>query len=426
MSLFAAYRRLVVSSAIIGIPLLTLLTAESVAQMRLAATMTDTATRLLAAFPEEQKARFHFSFETLERYNWHYIPRMRKGVALREMTPAQKTVVLELLRTGLSASGYETAQQIMRLERILMEREKNGSMPMVRDPENYYVSIFGTPSRERPWGWRIEGHHISVNFTVAGRTINDSAISNTPLFFGAEPAEVQGGPLKGLRVLGAAADTARALIDALDAQQRSTAILGTKLPTDIMTGNDRAPDLGSQLNPIGLDRQPEALTKEGLPASRMTAQQKQLLRALIDVYVSRMPDDIAAMRTREIAASLDEIRFAWIGATRAEDAPKPTPSFGCVPGDQRWECIPLGFPYYYRVHSPTFLIEYINPNGNHAHSVWRDYQDGDFGEDLLRAHYAEVPHDGFPGVPVLAAGRRGTYVAENVRRARPYAAPGGP
>jgi len=405
MSLLTAHRRLVISSAIIVVPLLTLLAAQGIAQMRLAATMTDTATRLLAAFPEEQKARFHFTFETLERYNWHYIPRMRKGVALREMTPAQKALFLELLRTGVSASGYETTQQIMRLERILLEREKNGSMPMVRDPENYYVSIFGTPSRERAWGWRIEGHHISANFTIAGRRVDDNVVANTPLFFGAEPAEVQGGPLKGLRVLGAAEDKARALIDALDAQQRSTAIIGTKLPTDIMTGNDRAPDLGSQLNPIGLDRQPEALPKEGLAASRMTTAQKQLLRALIDVYVGRMPDEIAATRAREVNATFDDIRFAWIGATRAEDAPKPTASFGCVPGDPRWECIPLGFPYYYRVQGSTFLIEYMNANGNHAHSVWRDYQNGDFGEDLLRAHYAEVPHDGISPLPLLAAAR---------------------
>lgn len=404
MSFLATHRRLVISGTVVLVPLLTLLVAEGVAQMRLAGTMTETATRLLAAFPAEQQARFHFSFETLERYNWHYIPRMRKGLALRELTPAQKTLALELLRTGLSASGYETAQQIMRLERILMEREKNGSMPMVRDPENYYVSIFGTPSRERPWGWRIEGHHISVNFTIAGGRVRragpadppDDLMANTPLFFGAEPAEVQGGPLKGLRVLGAAEDKARALIDALDAQQRADAVIGTKLPTDIMSGNDRAPDLGSQLNPIGLDRQPEAFPNEGLAASQMDAQPKQLLRALIDVYMGRMPDEIAAKRANEIASSFDEIRFAWIGATRAEDAPKPTSSFGCEPGDPRWECIPLGFPYYYRVQGPTFLIEYMNANGNHSHSVWRDYQNGDFGEDLLRAHYAEVPHDGVP------------------------------
>lgn len=414
MRFLAVNRRLVISFAVVLIPLLTLLVAEGLAQMRLAGAMTDTAARLLAAFPEEQKARFHFTFETLERYNWHYIPRMRKGVALREMTPAQRTLALELLRAGLSASGYETAQQVMRLERILREREKNGSMPMVRDPENYYVSIFGAPSRERPWGWRIEGHHISVNFTIAGGRVRgagpadppDTVLSNTPLFFGTEPAEVQGGPLKGLRVLGAAEDKARALIDALDANQRSTAVVGTRLPTDILSGNDRAPDLGSQLNPIGLDRQPEALPKEGLTTAQMTVPQKQLLRALIDVYLGRMPDEIAATRAKEMAAGFDQIRFAWIGATRPEDAPKPTASFGCEPGDPRWECIPLGFPYYYRVQAPTFLIEYMNTNGNHSHSVWRDFQNGDFGEDLLRAHYAEVPHDGASPPPLLAVARR--------------------
>jgi len=412
-NLFATRRRAVVGGLVVVLPLLTLIAAEGIAQMRLAGTMTDAATRLLDALPPDQKARASFTFETLERYNWHYIPRMRKGASLREMTPAQKTLAHALLKQGLSASGYDTAQQIMRLERILLEREKNGSMPMVRDPENYYVSIFGTPSRERPWGWRIEGHHISVNVTItAGRVRRagpadpqDDQIANTPLFFGAEPAEVQGGPLKGLRVLGGVEDRARALLTALDAQQRATAVIGTRLPSDIMTGNDRAPDLGSQLNPIGLDRQPEALTPEGLAAARMTAPQQQLLRALVDEYLRRMPDEIAATRSREMAAEFDAVRFAWIGATRAEDAPKPTSSFGCEPGDPRWECIPLGFPYYYRVQGSTFLIEFMSANGNHSHSVWRDFQNGDFGEDLLRAHYAQVPHDGIPAARLLASVR---------------------
>ena len=383
--------------------MLTLLAAEGVAQMRLAHTMTDTATRLLAALSPEQKARLNLSFESLERFSWHYIPRMRKGLALRELTPRQKALSLELLRAGLGARGFDTAEKIRSLEPILIEREKNGSMPMVRDPENYYVVIFGTPSSDRPWGWRIEGHHISVNVTVTAGRVEDKVLSNTPLFFGAEPAEVLGGPLKGLRPLGPVEDAARSLVDALDADQRREAIISTQLPVDIFSGNARDPDLGSQLNPMGLSRQPQRLQPEGLVAARMTARQKDLLKALIDAYLARMPDDMATRRSRELAGDFDRIQFAWIGATRAEDAPKPTASFGCAPGDTRWECAPHGFPYYYRVQGPSFLIEYMNTNGNHGHSVWRDFQNGDFGEDLLRAHYAEVPHDGVRVAPLLAA-----------------------
>ncbi len=395
MTFVRTHRRVVVACVVVIVPLLTLVVAEGLAQMRLAGTMSDTASRFLAALSPEQRARASFTFDTLERFNWHYIPRMRKGPALRELTPDQKKLALDLLRTGLSASGYATAQQIMRLELVLLEREKNGALPMVRDPENYYVVVFGTPSRETPWGWRVEGHHISVNFTIAGGRVQDDAISNTPLFFGAEPAEVQGGPMKGQRVLGGVEDRARALIDALDAQQRSVAILGTRLPNDILTGNNRDADLGSMLNPIGLPRQPEPIRPEGLPAARMTLHQKQLLRHLIDDFLSRMPDEIAAKRSRALAgADFERIHFAWMGATRAADAPKPTRSFGCAPDDARWECIPVGFLYYYRVQGPSFLIEYMNTNGNHSHSVWRDFNNGDFGEDLLRAHYATAPHEG--------------------------------
>ena len=396
-------KRIVVSCLVLVMPMLTLLVAEGMAQMRLAHTMTDTATRLMAALSPEQKARLNLPFESLERFSWHYIPRMRKGLALRELTPRQKALSLELLRAGLGARGFDTAEKIRSLELILIEREKNGSMPMVRDPENYFVVIFGTPSRDRPWGWRVEGHHISVNFTVTAGRVEDKVISNTPLFFGAEPAAVLEGPLKGLRPLGPVEDAARALVDALDAGQRKEAIIGTQLPVDIFSGNHRDPDLGSQLNPMGLSRQPGRLQPEGLAAARMTTRQKELLKALIDAYLSRMPDEIAARRSRDLAGDFDRIQFGWIGATRAEDAPKPTMSFGCVPGDTRWECAPHGFPYYYRVQGSSFLIEYMSTNGNHGHSVWRDFQNGDFGEDLLRAHYAEVPHDGARVAPLLAA-----------------------
>jgi hypothetical protein len=293
----------------------------------------------------------------------------------------------------------------MSLERVLIEREQNGSVPMVRDPENYFVSIFGTPSRTDPWGWRIEGHHISVNFTVTSGKVQDRLMSNTPFFFGAEPAIVQGGPMKGLRPLGSEEDKAQALMAALDEGQRAKAIVSKTLPVDIFNGNSREPDLGSQLNPMGLSRQPQRLQPDGLLASQMTPAQKQLLRTLVLDYISRMPDEIAERRTRELDASLDTLAFAWMGGTRAEDSPPPTRGFGCDDNDTRWHCITLGFPYYYRVQGAAFLIEYMNTSGNHSHSVWREFNGADFGEDLLREHYASVPHEGAPAIPIVRASR---------------------
>ena len=403
--LFTIHRRLVVACLVTIVPLVTLAVVDGLAQIRLAASMTDTANRFLASLSADQKARLAFQFETQERYSWHYIPRMRKGLALREFTPRQKQLALELLKTGLSTAGYKTAQEIMSLERVLIGRERNGSMPMVRDPENYFVSIFGTPSRTAPWGWRVEGHHISVNFMVAEGKVQDHVMSNTPLFFGAEPALVQGGPMKGLRPLGSVEEKAQALMAALDERQRQTAIIGRQVPVDIFTGNSREPDLGSQLNPIGLSRQPQMLEPRGLLASQLTPAQKQLLRTLVMDYVSRMPDEIGARRTKELEADFDMLGFAWMGGTSAADAQKPTRGFGCDDGDTRWECISVGFPYYYRVQGPRFLIEYMNTSGNHSHSVWRDFNGADFGEDLLREHYASVPHDGSATVPAVLAAR---------------------
>ena len=391
LSVLRAHRRVVVACAVIVVPLLTLIVAEGVAQMRLAASMSDAAGRLMATLSPEQKALMNLPLESLERFSWHYIPRMRKGLAL---PTNQKALALDLLKTGLSDAGYNTAQEIMSLELVLIEREANGSMPMVRDPGSYYFVIFGTPSQEQPWGWRVEGHHISANFTIVGGRVEEDVVANTPLFFGSEPAVVQGGPMKGLRPLAGVEDKARALIDALNTGQRAVAILGTDLPTDIFSGNSRPADLAAQLNPIGLSRQPDPIGPEGLPASAMTAQQQQLLRSLVDNYLSRMPDEIAAARAQSIGADFEELRFAWFGALRAEDGPPLVSGFGCDAGDTRWHCITLGYPYYYRVQGPAFLIEYMKTSGNHSHSVWRDLQDGDFGEDLLRAHYAEVPHDG--------------------------------
>jgi len=396
MTCLKTHRRLLAALVAVVLPLLTLVVAEGLAQKRLAGTMVDSASRFLASLSPEQKARLNYAFEgNKERFNWHYIPRIRKGLAMRELTPAQKALAIDLLKTGVSTAGFETVKKIWSLEPVLIEREIAAGLPMMRDPEGYYVVVFGTPSADKPWGWRVEGHHVSLNITVVGGRVQDEVVSNTPLFFGSEPAVVQGGPMKGLRPLPGVEDKAHAVITALDANQREVAIIAKAVPIDIFTGNTRGPDLGAQLNPMALPRQP-SLPVEGLSAVRMTAAQKQLLRTLIDDYLSRMPDEIATRRAREITAEFDEIHFAWIGGTSAADGAKPIRGLGCEPDDRRWVCEPLGYPYYYRVQGPSFLIEYMNTTGNHSHSLWRDFKDGDFGEDLLREHYATVPHEGPP------------------------------
>jgi hypothetical protein len=261
------------------------------------------------------------------------------------MNQAQRKLAHDLLRSALSDRGYKTATAIMDLETILGALERATGGKLIRDPERYYFSMFGTPSANGAWGWRAEGHHVSLNVTV----VNGRFVATSPMFFGSNPAEVPDGEKKGLRILGSEEDAARTLLTALDAGQRAKAVISPTAPNDIATMNT-------------LDIQP--LSPAGIVAADLNPSQRELLQRLVDVYVSSMAADLAADRQARIrAAGFDKIAFAWAGEAER------------------------GKRHYYRVQGPTFLIEFDNTqnNANHVHSVWRDFQ-GDFGRDLLREH----------------------------------------
>lgn len=320
-------------------------------QRRATADTTAAANQFLASLNADQRAKATFKFDDPNRFDWHYIPRARKGLPLKEMTPAQRQAAQKLLGTTLSAKGMRQSSQIMNdLELVLRGDGPNPAMN--RDPELYFFTVFGTPGDKTAWGWRVEGHHLSQNFTVANGTLT----SWTPDFYGANPAEVMQGPKQGLRVLSAEEDKAFAVLHALDGQQKQTAVLQDKVPNDMITGHERS------VRPLSPD---------GLPASRMTPAQQKMLRELLNEYTSRMVDEIASERMRRInAAGFDKVAFAWIGADALHE------------------------PHYYRVQGPTFLIEFDNvqSRANHIHSVWRDFS-GDFGDDVLKTHYESVAHN---------------------------------
>jgi hypothetical protein len=270
------------------------------------------------------------------------------------MSEAQRALAYELLKTGVSARGFTTARSIMELENILKVVEgENRRFP--RDHEAYQFSVFGTPGDKKAWGWRFEGHHVSIRFDIVGGDMT----SSTPTFFGSNPAEVRvdvpGAATRGTRVLGPEEDAARALLDSLDATQKPTAIVIATAPNEMLTSNKLKADPQEPL---------------GLKASAMTKAQKDKLMALIDVYAGYMTPDLAAERMEKLKkAGLDNIAFAWAGETEK------------------------GKKHYYRIQGPTFLVEYDNAqnDGNHIHSVWRDFA-GDFGADLLREHLKAFPH----------------------------------
>jgi hypothetical protein len=319
---------------------------QMIAAERAIAAMTLAATSFLAELTPEQRQQASFAVGADERLRWHFIPNEmfpRKGVALRAMSDPQRARAHELLKSGLSQRGYMTASAIIELENVLREMEKGGRF--ARDPVDYQFTIFGTPGAKDAWGWRVEGHHLSLHFTIAG----GRAVATSPTFTGSNPAEVRDGPQKGLRVLAPLEDLGRALVTSLDDTQRAAAVVNAVAPADIVTMNT-------------VDISP--LTPAGLSGSAMTSAQRAALTALIGGYASMVADDLAAVRLAKVkAAGFEQVSFAWAGP------------------------VEKGAKHYYRVQGPSFLIEYDNTqnDGNHIHAVWRDFQ-GDFGRDLLREH----------------------------------------
>jgi len=312
--------------------------------------MAEAANNFLNALTPEQQAKATFEFKDDERFDWHFIPKPRKGLPFKEMTPGQQKLAHALLCSGLSSRGYGKAVTIMSLDDILKAME-NGKGP-TRDPDLYYFSIFGKPAETGIWGWRVEGHHLSLNFVVRG----DEVLAATPAFFGANPAEVREGPRQGLRVLGEEETLGRQFVKSLSPEQQQMAIVTNLAPKEMITGNARKVQL---LNP------------PGLAAAKMSDAQKAALRNLLADYAYRHRAEVAEADLKKIdAAGFDQVHFAWAG--------------GIEPGD----------PHYYRVQGPTFLLEYDDTqnNANHIHTVWRDLAN-DFGDDVLLRHYEEVPHD---------------------------------
>jgi len=299
---------------------------------------------LISSLSSDQRASATFAFEDEQRFDWHFIPRPRKGIPFKDLDPAQRLLGNALLGSGLGQRGLIRAATIMSLDAILREMEQ-GKGP-VRDPELYFLSIFGDARSTKPWGWRVEGHHVALNFTlVEGKTI-----ASTPAFLGANPAEVLQGARKGLRALAPEEDLARLLIKSLDDKQRSQAVVSEKAPSDILSTNLR---------------KAEPLKPAGLQTNRLGQKQQEILMTLLAEYASRHAPDIASARLDRVRASgLGNIYFAWAGGFEK------------------------GQGHYYRIQGPSFLVEYDNVqnNANHIHTVWRDFT-SDFGADLLALHY---------------------------------------
>jgi len=320
-----------------------------------AARMAQSASNFLDTLTPSLRQKAALPFDGNERFRWHYIPIEmweREGVSLKELNPKQQEAAFALMESGLSAKGYQKARAIINLETTLGALEQAaGEARLMRDPALYFFTVFGDPTGNGAWGWRAEGHHVSLNFTVVNREL----ISPNPFFFGSNPAEVPQGEQKGLRVLSAEEDLARQLLSSLNEAQKHQTIINREAPSDILTRD--VPKV-------------EFEAAEGLAAESMETHQRELLMALVHEYIDRLPDEVARIEHRKLREGcVSDIHFAWAG------------------GEARKT------PHYYRLHGPFFFVEYDNTqnNANHIHSVWRHIED-DFGVDLLRLHYHNANH----------------------------------
>jgi hypothetical protein len=309
--------------------------------------------QFLKTLSARQQAKAQFSFDQEERYNWHYIPKNRKGIPLYELDAVQHKAVMQLLHTALSDTGFEKATSIIELEAVLREVEGRPVNDDYRDPGQYFISIFGNPATDTAWGWRLEGHHLSLNFS----SVNNRLVSGTPGFFGTNPAIVLSGPEKGKHILRDETMLGFALLHSLDASQTAKAVISNRAPYEIITGADRKAMISDTA---------------GILYQELNPSQQKIFMQLLSVYIHRYTRLFAMTMMQEAEqAGLNKFRFAWAGALQ--------------PGP--------GHPHYYRVQGPTIIIEYDNTqsNANHIHTVIRDLKN-DFGGDELLEHYRKNRH----------------------------------
>lgn len=362
----------------------------------IASRMAGAAGDLLDALDPARRQRALFPFPAdRERQQWFYTPTDHGGLPLSEMTSPQHRLVHRLVASGLSTAGYVTVAAIMGLENVLdltegwtasFERDRG------RDPLLYWIGVFGTPG-SAAWGWRFGGHHVSIHFTI----LDGVVASTTPCFLGADPAAA---PLLGPhlhRPLGAVEDLARELVHTFDRDQLRAAQVSPVAPSDLVGSNRPELSDGDRTLPLELiwrgrfegeldrrlteihqqaeaalgiqEHHHEALAytvrPKGLRAVHLSADQKDLLRAVLDTYLGRIADSLAAPERAKYAGdAIDDLYVLWAGSRQQ------------------------GEPHYYRVHGNDLFVEYDNTqrDANHVHSVWRDLAN-DFGRDALAMHY---------------------------------------
>ncbi|MDB5240764.1 MAG: hypothetical protein JWP57_1389 [Spirosoma sp.] len=338
--------------------------------------MTQVAQAFLATLSAEQRQQAVFPLDDPEQFVWFYTPHERKGLPLKQMNENQRKAALALLKTGLSSQGYDKAATIMDMENVLRVIENRPPNDTYRDPNNFYFTIFGSPDSENPWSWRLNGHHLLVQFMVqSGPSGQGKVVAQTPTFFGINPgllrndpgmADTRMGdprlanlPQYGTHLFKQEEDKAFALLKTITPEQLKQVVVAPVAYPEILTTNVRT---------VSMEKM------DGLRLADMTPNQRTLFLDLLQTYLTNYHVTLANQQMDKLKKDgLDNLRFAWAGDLTTQ--------------------LGTGKGWYYRIHGPTILIEYDNSqnNANHVHTVVRDLT-SDFGEDLLREHYRTSNH----------------------------------
>ena len=286
-------------------------------------------------------------FNDKRRTQWEFLSVTsvpRTGVSLAKMSNQTKILTQKFLSSLLSSQGYLKINGIMHLDSVI-SKYFNNSKTNKYGQEKYHLTFYGEPSLKKNWGVSFEGHHLSLNFTFA-----DMQISTTPLFLGTNPSSPPHTAYAGWRILSEEEDKAFILLSSLSIEQKKEAILAKKYPKDILT----KPKAKQRLSDYW-----------GIPASSLTTQQQNYLINLISEYANNYKNEIAKKTMATIKNELHKTYFAWIGNQQSDK------------------------PYYYLIHSPSFIIEFHSrkkgKKPSHIHSIWR-HKHNDFGEDILQKH----------------------------------------
>ena len=326
------------------------------------------ANAFLSSLSTEQRQQVQYAFnDAKQRARWSNLPIgfvPRGGISLKQMSPPQREAAMKLLATVLSPMGLEKVNEIREADDDVKTNGRGpggrggpppggpggpgGRPPVSRDDmfgsDLYYISFLGTPSITDPWMLQFGGHHLALNITIIG-----SQGVLTPTLTGAQPATFQ---LNGrtIRPLGRESDKALALLNSLEAKQRSQAVLDYAV-ADLVLGP-------------GLDD--KKIAPEGLKASALDARQQAMLLDLIAEWAGIMNEGSSADRMAQIKADLNETWFAWSGPTSGQAGSNITA--------------------YYRIQGPHLVIEYAPQHdapANHVHTIYRD-PTNDYGRALTK------------------------------------------